>query len=209
MTVDKTKARVLTAASAVFCEKGYENTTIREICTAAQANVASINYHFGDKRTLYVQVLKQWVDESIDNSILDQFSTDTPPIEKLKAYVKSELKDICLFIDPSGVTLRRVRHLLKEFSADNAEQDIFTKFCEHEELILHPIIDELTGSVSQSTRDEVYIAVGGTLTHFFLRIVEDPDQAIKTPEEHESISETLTTFIAGGLSAVKDKANAK
>jgi TetR/AcrR family transcriptional regulator, regulator of cefoperazone and chloramphenicol sensitivity len=55
---DDTRARLLKAAIDVFAERGYENSTIREICSRAGANVALIHYHFGDKLELYTEVLR-------------------------------------------------------------------------------------------------------------------------------------------------------
>ena len=55
---DNTRTRLLKAAAEVFAEHGYENATIRQICTRADANVALVNYHFGDKLELYTEVLR-------------------------------------------------------------------------------------------------------------------------------------------------------
>jgi AcrR family transcriptional regulator len=55
---DDTRARLLKAAAEIFAERGFENSTIREICSKAGANVALINYHFGDKMELYTEVLR-------------------------------------------------------------------------------------------------------------------------------------------------------
>jgi AcrR family transcriptional regulator len=55
---DDTRARLLKAAVEVFAERGYENSTIRDICSRAGANVALIHYHFGDKLELYREVLR-------------------------------------------------------------------------------------------------------------------------------------------------------
>ncbi len=52
---ERTRVRLLTTASRVFAEKGFQNSTIAEICKQADTNVASINYHFGDKETMYLE----------------------------------------------------------------------------------------------------------------------------------------------------------
>ena len=45
--------RLLDAALALFADKGFAKTSTREIAQAAQANIASISYYFGDKDGLY------------------------------------------------------------------------------------------------------------------------------------------------------------
>ncbi len=56
---DDTRANLLDAAGRVFAERGYQSATIREICRKAGANVASVNYTFGDKMGLYTEVLRR------------------------------------------------------------------------------------------------------------------------------------------------------
>ena len=58
MTATETVSQILNAAGEVFASKGFKETTVREICAAADANVASINYHFGDKERLYIETVK-------------------------------------------------------------------------------------------------------------------------------------------------------
>ncbi len=53
----ETRDLLLSAAARVFAQRGFHAATIRQICELAGANVASINYHFGDKQNLYREVL--------------------------------------------------------------------------------------------------------------------------------------------------------
>ena len=53
----ETKQKLLETASEVFAEQGFRNARVRDICQRAGANVASINYHFGDKEGLYREAL--------------------------------------------------------------------------------------------------------------------------------------------------------
>ena len=55
---DDTRMRLLMAATEVFSEHGYHAATTREICRRADANLAAIHYHFGDKAELYREVFK-------------------------------------------------------------------------------------------------------------------------------------------------------
>ncbi|GHC48168.1 TetR/AcrR family transcriptional regulator [Roseibacillus persicicus] len=53
----ETRERLLDAAEALFAGKGFEAVSLREITTAAEANVAAVNYHFGSKDKLITAVM--------------------------------------------------------------------------------------------------------------------------------------------------------
>ena len=57
-TPDQTRARLLDAAGTLFAEQGFHGTTVREIADRAGVNLAAGNYHFGSKRALYLEVLR-------------------------------------------------------------------------------------------------------------------------------------------------------
>ena len=50
----ETKQKLLDVACNVFAERGFREAKITEICRRAGANVAAVNYYFGDKESLYV-----------------------------------------------------------------------------------------------------------------------------------------------------------
>jgi AcrR family transcriptional regulator len=47
----------LDAAEKLFADNGFNATSLREITTAAKVNLAAVNYHFGDKESLYREVV--------------------------------------------------------------------------------------------------------------------------------------------------------
>jgi AcrR family transcriptional regulator len=54
----ETRTRLIEEARRRFAAQGFRHVTVRDICHAAGANVAAVNYHFGDKRGLYLEVLE-------------------------------------------------------------------------------------------------------------------------------------------------------
>ena len=53
-----TRERLIDAAGHLFAEHGFKKVTVREIVAVAHANVAAVNYHFGDKLGLYREVVE-------------------------------------------------------------------------------------------------------------------------------------------------------
>jgi len=56
---EDTSERIIAVAGAVFAERGFRGTTIRQITTRAGVNLAAVNYHFRDKGELYIRVLRE------------------------------------------------------------------------------------------------------------------------------------------------------
>lgn len=53
------KDRLLDAAEKLFCENGFEGTSIRDIAASAECNIAAVNYYFGGKDKLYIEVWRR------------------------------------------------------------------------------------------------------------------------------------------------------
>ncbi|NWG03930.1 MAG: CerR family C-terminal domain-containing protein [Syntrophaceae bacterium] len=91
----KTAKSLLAAASDVFAEKGYRDATIAEICKRAKANIAAVNYHFGDKETLYTEAWRHSFSESVKAHPPDGGVNDgAPPEERLRGQVVALLRRI-------------------------------------------------------------------------------------------------------------------
>lgn len=91
----QTRLQLLEAAGEVFAEVGFREATVREICRRAGANIAAINYHFGDKETLYLEVLRYAQKCAYEtHPLVPGVRADAPADEKLRAYIHSFLRRI-------------------------------------------------------------------------------------------------------------------
>jgi AcrR family transcriptional regulator len=84
-----TRQRLVEAAAMLFSNKGFENVTVREICKASNANVAAVNYHFGDKAGLYRAVVMLAIEQMLETNELSQRAGDgLSPEEQIRGYVR-------------------------------------------------------------------------------------------------------------------------
>jgi len=89
---DETGRSLLEAAGEVFAEEGFRQATVREICRRAGANIAAVNYHFGDKETLYAEVLRYAHQKAFEKyPLVPRLRAGASPAAQLHAFVKSFL----------------------------------------------------------------------------------------------------------------------
>ena len=53
-----TKEKILQTANRLFAKYGFGSTSIRDIATEAEVNLAAVNYHFKNKDNLYWEVFE-------------------------------------------------------------------------------------------------------------------------------------------------------
>lgn len=58
-----TKNKILDAAEDLFAVKGFNGTSLREITSQAEVNLAAVNYHFGSKKELIKAVMSRYMNE--------------------------------------------------------------------------------------------------------------------------------------------------
>ncbi|MBU2869175.1 TetR/AcrR family transcriptional regulator [Colwellia sp. E2M01] len=58
-----TKHKILDVADVLFANKGFNGTSLREITSQANVNLAAVNYHFGSKKELIKAVMSRYMDE--------------------------------------------------------------------------------------------------------------------------------------------------
>jgi AcrR family transcriptional regulator len=87
-----TRQALLDHATNVFAERGFENASVREITRRSDTNQAAINYHFGGKSQLYLEVLKQAVSTLSDASLLDEDTIQrVPRDEAVRLFIRQQV----------------------------------------------------------------------------------------------------------------------
>ena len=99
MSVQKdTAERILNAAEELFSEKGFAETSLRNITTQAGVNLAAVNYHFGSKKSLIQAVFARYL-----TPFSHQFSLELDNIEHQQNSPEQLLRLLITTLSKSGL----------------------------------------------------------------------------------------------------------
>ncbi|BBD07293.1 TetR/AcrR family transcriptional regulator [Desulfovibrio ferrophilus] len=203
-----TKDRIQMAASDVFAEYGFEKATVREICARADANVAAVNYHFRDKKDLFLLVLRSWKMSAQERYPLDMgLPDDASDDQKVNAFYKAMLRRILLATQDSTTSYRRAKVFMRELTDGlfrNSDEG-----CEnHKQMFEHltPIVSRLLGSNAQNQLVNCLDSIIGQVLTYFVGYVVDPEmfEALRSEGEIDRAAQHMTVFTLGGIRAVKE-----
>jgi len=111
-----TRDRLLDTGTRLFAERGFQQVTVRDICGAAGANVAAINYHFAGKEGLYLEVLRTAIG-TMRGTTEEMIRTGKglPPERQLENLVLVFLQRVCA--NRSGWIHQLMLHEMREPTA--------------------------------------------------------------------------------------------
>jgi len=160
--------RLLDAAEELFCERGFEGTSVRDIAGAADCNIASVNYYFGRKDNLYLEVWRRHLIPIRDiriasiKEVMSQ-SGGKPSLEELLSAFANA------FIGPL-VDENKVRRLTRLMSREMLDQHLPASMF-GEEIIaptmaaMHQALLRVCPQLEQSKIPFVVLSVVGQLVH--------------------------------------------
>lgn len=193
MADDTTRQRLLEAAGQVFAEKGFEAGTVREICERAEANVAAVNYYFGDKQRLYIDAVRQAKCVRDEEVPMPAWPAELGPEDRLREFIR-----IMLLRTLGDRAEWHLELMLRELARPTAAcralvEDYIRPMAEELERILGDLLPPGT------SRDEAWLIgfsiVGQCLFYYVQRpIVEQ----LVGPERHRELTvDLLAEHIAG------------
>lgn len=100
---DVTREHLMAAALPLFAERGYHATTVRQIVTMANANVAAISYHFRSKDGLYLEILKRGFAE-LERGLVGRSAWESEavePEERIRRFVRGRVAPLLRSDRPS------------------------------------------------------------------------------------------------------------
>ena len=211
---DTTGARILDAAGAVFAEHGFEKATIREICARAEVNLASVNYHFGDKRRLYVETIRFAHQQAAAQTPLGDWPPQTPAAQKLRDVVHGMLKRM--------LSIKQLpwqsQLMMREFTQPTGVcQELADEYVKPVSLLMLSVIDELApAEMPDYRRKQLMFSLVGQCTFYkfhgpVVGLLVDEDEArehFALPQLADHITQVMLAAIGAAAEIFPNDAHA-
>lgn len=196
-----TKDRILGAAEELFAQYGFAGTSLRQVTSRADVNIAAVNYHFGSKENLVNEVFRRRMDEM-----------SAQRLAALKAAVErhpGELEPIlAAFVEPA-LAMAQDRHggasFVRVIARAYAEKnDALRKFLsDHYGHVLRDFARAIAAVVPDLTKEELYWRLdflAGALTYAMsdFGLIKRPTGASESSHRAHAARE-LIRFAAAGF----------
>ena len=149
-----TKDRILGAAEELFAQYGFSGTSLRQVTSHADVNIAAVNYHFGSKENLVNEVFRRRMDEMSSARLAQlELATTTAPGD-LRAVLAA-------FVDPALALAHErnnggafVRVIARAYAEKN---DNLRKFLsDHYGHVLRDFARAIAACLPQLSKEELY-----------------------------------------------------
>jgi AcrR family transcriptional regulator len=200
---EATRERLLREARTLFAERGFKRVAVREICRAAGANVAAVNYHFRDKLGLYIEVVKEAI------AVLRETSEETmrvpsgaSPEERIRNYIRVWVRNVIGKGRDSWIH-RIMQH--EQHDPTPALDMVIDQGIKPRVVYLCGVVAELLGCAP--TEDRVLLAVasihGQCLIHLRSPVADRIVPGARSePFDIDALADHITEFSLGGLQAM-------
>lgn len=187
---EQTAARILDVALPLFAERGYAGTSVRRIARAAEVNVATLAYHFSDKRGLYDAVVQRLHEDLVAVS-LDDLGVDDPSrllravVDRLWRFAVSHRVHIRLLL----------RHVLDAGTHPEVVSDLWV-----DRLLdrARPLLAALRPDWSEAERRLLVFSAVHLVVRF---VLEDPEQLRRMLQVEGDLDEALVDWLTELLGA--------
>ncbi len=197
-----TRIRLLEAAGPIFASEGFHKAKIRSICARAGANVAAVNYHFGDKLGLYTEVLRYSISAAVIDPDLMANAAGVSVEAKLRAFVRMILNSVFKATRPAWY----MKLVLQEMSNPTpAIDELVKEFIRPRYRLLCELIGGMIGQSPKARVTQLCAhSVVGQARHYLIAnaVIEKvwPEFTF-TAEELEELTDHIIVFSLAGIRA--------
>lgn len=206
----ETAERILDAAEELFAEHGFSETSLRNITSKADVNLAAVNYHFGSKKALIQALFKRFLDPfttRLDKALDEEIAktqSNALTVEQLLSILTTtfvitakDSKSSSLFMRLLGLAYTQSQGHLRKYLREEYKET-YKRF-------LH-LVMEATPELSNMDRFwRIHFMLGATV--FTLSGI-DALRAMAEDDYHvhirtQEVVERLMPFLAAGLTSAK------
>lgn len=198
-----TKERILSAAEALFAQFGFAGTSLRQVTSRADVNLAAVNYHFGSKENLVNEVFRRRMDEMSQARLEALAKARTATENRLEAVLAA-------FVEPAlALTLDRqggsafVRVLARAYAEKNERLRKFLS--DNYGHVLREFSRALADCVPGLSKEQLYWRldfIAGALTYAMADFGSIRRPAGVSEKAHcQRAASELIAFAAAGLKA--------
>lgn len=196
-----TKDRILGAAEELFAQHGFAGTSLRQLTSHADVNIAAVNYHFGSKENLVNEVFRRRMDQMTAlrlqqlHGALETRPGELEPI--LAAFVEPAL---AMAQNPQGGGAF-VRVIARAYAENNDSLRAFIS--EHYGHVLREFARAIAACMPGLSKEQLYWRldfIAGALTYAMadFGLIKRPD-GISEKTHRERAARELIRFAAAGL----------
>ena len=202
----ETRERLLEAAAELFAERGYNHVTVRDICRAAGANVAAVNYYFRDKLGLYREVLTSTISSLHEVFVsAHEGKPGGTAEERFSHYVRTFMGHAM----SNGQASRAGKLMAREMADPSPAFDIIIeKMIRPNAARVAALVSELTGLPPDDPRVMICVGciqtqIGGFSSPVAARMTPG---GCFTPEIIDFVAQQVVDFSLAGMRAIAQKA---
>ena len=204
-----TKTRILNGAEQLFARGGFHNTSLRALTSLAEANLASVNYHFGSKDALLHAVierrllpLNQIREDKIKQVLAVARGNQTPPTADalLRAFIEPTLE----FRDSSQGAQDFISLIGRSLS--EPDETVRKCFLELSLPIFQVLFEGLREALPQLSPAILLTRlqfIMGTMSHVMCMgtLADFNNQTLPHPLDQNTLIEQLLKYVLAGLEA--------
>jgi AcrR family transcriptional regulator len=190
--MEKTDKRtsILNAAEKLFASQGYEGTSTRQIATEAGANMSMINYYFGSKEGVFMEIMSDRI-KGFSLALTSIEAEDLNQLEKLMMVIDQYTRRIL-----TNIAFHKMMHRELSLSQRPEMFDKLKQAMSGNLMIIERIINEgiAQGEFRPVDVRMVIASIMGTITN----VVTSPSKVtagskldIKIPADREILTERL------------------
>ena len=197
-----TKEQILNVAEQLIAERGYAGTTVRNIISQAEANLAAVHYHFGSKEELFRAVFSRIAHPIVESQLAllaDLKAQDhSPSVEAiLTAFLTPPLEFIIQHEQPKMV---RAQFMGRCWTEPEPVQSIAYK---EFEVSKNTFLDVLQRTLPEQSRQELFWKLDLVIAALIRVLTEagKPTALLKSTrtEDIQKAIKQLVEFLAPGI----------